>query len=280
VATLDLQNGPDAVRLVWPDGAIEVVGWGALESPEYHCGDPAIDVVSGQSLARVPESAASGSNAGDFRPAEPSPGNANLRERDAAVVRNSLALTPEQPEAASRATVTLLLTNQGAAAWNDGEARVQFSGELLPAPLEQSAPALAAGETTLVQVALDVVREGRAELAARVLLTGDQAPLNDLDTLLVRIGRGPLELSEIQFHPAAAEGEWVEVRNRARESLALDGFRVGDRAGAAGRIEGGALLEPESLAVLAQDPTALLMAYPSLDATRVRRHAVGRAQQQ
>jgi hypothetical protein len=29
ITALDLQNGPDAVRLVWPDGGIEVLGYGA-----------------------------------------------------------------------------------------------------------------------------------------------------------------------------------------------------------------------------------------------------------
>ncbi|HEY6195059.1 MAG TPA: lamin tail domain-containing protein, partial [Candidatus Eisenbacteria bacterium] len=84
VVTLDLQNGPDAMRLVWPDGATEVVGWGAHDFPEYYCGEPAVDVAGGQSLARIPDAAATGSNAGDFRPADPSPGRANVRARDAA----------------------------------------------------------------------------------------------------------------------------------------------------------------------------------------------------
>src|SRR5881409_2055023 len=35
VVELGLQNGPDAVRLSWPDGATEVVGYGALADPEY-----------------------------------------------------------------------------------------------------------------------------------------------------------------------------------------------------------------------------------------------------
>ena len=269
--TLDLQNGPDAVRLVWPDAAVEVVGWGALESPEYHCGEPAVDVPSGLSLARVPETAATGSNAGDFRPAEPSPGAANVRDRDAALVRHALALSPEQPASAGEATVTLLLTNSGAAAWHEREARLQLAGDLLLTPIEQAAPALAAGETVLVQVPLAALREGRATLAARVVLAGDQASANDVDTLRVRVGRGPLEVSEIQFHPAAAEGEWVEVRNRTLAPLALEQFRMGDRGGASGRVEAGPGLWPDSLAVLAQDPTALLVAYPTLDPTRVRR---------
>lgn len=271
VATLDLQNGPDAVRLAWPDGQTETVGWGPLEWPEYHCGEPARDAVSGFSLARVPETAATGSNAGDFRVADPSPGAPNVRDRDAALVRHALSLSPEQPEPSGTATVTLLLTNLGASGWEAGDARLHVSGGLLGAPVEQQAPALAAGETTSVQVALDGLREGRAALAAAVTLAGDQAPSNDRDTLLVRVGPGPLELSEIQFHPAASEGEWVEVRNRSGRALALEEFRIGDRAGAAGRIEPGEPLAPESLAVFAQDPIALRVANPTLDPSRIRR---------
>ena len=74
VLSLELQNGPDGLRFVWPDGAAEVVGWGALEFPEYSCGTPAPDVPGGQSLARIPDRANTGSNAGDFHPSQPSPG--------------------------------------------------------------------------------------------------------------------------------------------------------------------------------------------------------------
>ena len=98
VAGLDLQNGPAAVRLVWPDGVAEVVGYGALAHAEYACGTPAVDAPSGQSLARVPDRSNLGANALDFRAWPPSPGRANLAERDAELIPGSLALTPEQPE--------------------------------------------------------------------------------------------------------------------------------------------------------------------------------------
>src|SRR5262249_46472318 len=81
----------------------------------------------------------------------------------------------------------------------------------------------------------------------------------------------PLELTEIQFHPAAAEGEWVEVRNRTREPLALEQFRLGDRAGANGAIEAGAPRMPASLAGRAPGPTALRAGPPALEGRRVRR---------
>ena len=122
-----------------------------------------------------------------------------------------------------------------------------------------------------MNVPLAALREGRGAIAARVVLAGDESSANDADTLLARVGAGPLELTEIQFHPAAAEGEWIEVRNRTHDALALEQFKVGDRGGAGGSVEAGASLAPDSLAVLAQDPTALLMAHPALDATRVRR---------
>src|SRR5262245_36729884 len=83
VVELSLQNGPDAVRLAWPDGATEVVGYGALGFPEYFCGAPALDVPSGQSLARIPDGSDLGSNAVDFRAVGPSPGRANQPRRRA-----------------------------------------------------------------------------------------------------------------------------------------------------------------------------------------------------
>ena len=55
ITSLSLQNGPDAVRLVWPDGVIEVLGYGEHEFAEYACGQPAPDIASGLSLARVPD---------------------------------------------------------------------------------------------------------------------------------------------------------------------------------------------------------------------------------
>jgi hypothetical protein len=271
VLTLDLQNGPDGFRLLWPDGATEVVGWGALEFAEYYCGAPAPDVPGGQSLARIPDRASTGSNAGDFHPAEPSPGFANQRSVDAALLRHRTVLAPEQPSPGGSATLEVMLVNAGATAWGVDDAALRVTSELLGAPVSLNAPAVAPGETTRVSIPLAALREGRGAFAASVHLVGDEASANDADTLLARVGAGPLEITEIQFHPAAAEGEWVEVRNTSHAPLALEGFKLGDHAGAGGGIEAGAPLPAESLAVLAQDPTALRMAYPALDASRLRR---------
>ena len=270
VATLDLQNGPDAVRLVWPDGLTEVVGYGALAYLEYFCGAPAPDVASGQSLARVPDDADLGSNALDFRAATPSPGRANQVTLDAALSRRSLALAPEQPAAFASARLSGLAVNHGSAALPAGSISICCASDAGTLAETTLVVALAPAESVRFVLELPGMPPGRRQLLARLVLAGDERGDNDADTLNVRIGPGPLEITEIQFHPRGGEGEWVEVRSRAGTTLDLAGFTLSDRGATRGSAGGGpALLAPESLAVLAQDRAALLARYPDLDATRV-----------
>jgi hypothetical protein len=273
VVTLDLQNGPDAVRMVWPDGASEVVGYGAHEFAEYSCGEPAVDVASGQSLARIPDDADLGSNALDFRAAAPSPGRANQAGRDLAIVPGSLALAPEQPDPGAPARLSGRLANHGTTAVAAGEATIVVTGRAAAGDTVRLAdlagPDLAVRDTLAFDAPL-ALEAGKWRLEAAVALPGDEAPGNDADTLRVRAGPGPLELTEIQFHPAAGEGEWVEIRNRSGAALDPGAFRLSDRGAARGTPSPGAdALEPESLAVFAQDRDALLLAFPALDARRV-----------
>ena len=273
VVTLELQNGPDALRLVWPDGAVEVVGYGALEFAEYSCGAPAVDVAPGSSLARIPDGADLGSNAADFRAAAPSPGRANQSQRDLAVMAGSLALTPEQPDPGAAARLTGRIENRGATAVTAGEAMlvataVSTAGDV-PLFARAVGATLAPGDTCAFDEPL-ALAAGKWRLRMAVALPLDESPANDADSLLVRVGPGPLESTEIQFHPAAGEGEWVEVRNRSDAPLDLAGFTISDRGATRGTPAGGeGVLEPESLAVLAQDRTALLRAFPGLDSSRV-----------
>jgi hypothetical protein len=269
VAPLDLQNGPDALRVSWPDGVQEVVGWGVHDFAEYACGAPGPDVASGYSLARVPDDADFGSNAFDFRSATPSPGRANQNTRDAAVVGATLAASPERPEPGEALLVSLRVANTGRTAFAAGEAALVLAGDALAESLAIALPAFGAGETLAVARGAPAGEAGRRALLARVVLAGDEAPANDADTLALRVGAGPLEATEVQFHPGAGEGEWVEVRNRSGAPLALSAFTLADRASAGARLVTVAMLAPDSLAVLAQDRAALLAAFPGLDTARV-----------
>jgi hypothetical protein len=273
LVTLDLQNGPDAVRLVWPDGGTERVGYGAHEFLEYACGSPAVDAPSGQSLARIPDAADSGSNAVDFRVATPSPGRANQPTRDLGLIPGSLHLDPEQPAADAPALLRGALVNRGATVVDAGAATLRGSEsqgagplELARATLERS---LASGDTAAFEIGIGGLAAGRHAITVRLELPGDESPDNDADSLLVRAGPGPLGITEIQFHPSGGEGEWVEIRNQLGIPLEVAGFSVADRHGTPGLAPGAGRLEPESLAVLAQDRTALLLRYPALDTLRV-----------
>lgn len=268
VVSLDLQNGPDAVRVLWPDGASEVVGWGPHEFSEYFCGAAAVDVASGLALARVPDESQTGANATDFRAAEPSPGRANQVARDLAVRAGSLQLTPEQPAAGASAQLHVWLEARGRARVAEGEARLTLEGELLDAPLESMLPAIEAGDSVRVLFTLPALRAGAGVLRAHADYPGDEQAGNDSDTLRARVGMGPLMLTELQYHPARGEGEWIEVRNTSGTLLALTGFTLEDRSGTRGKLTDG-VLPPDSLAVFAQDRAALLTQFPRLDTTRV-----------
>jgi len=269
--TLDLQNGPDAVRMVWPDGATEVVGYGALEFSEYFCGAPAVDVPSGQALARLPDDADLGSNALDFRAAAPSPGRPNQRRRDAALVAGRLAIDPELPRLGDAARLAATVENRGidSIAASELSFEVRDAADSTARASTRLNPALAPAESAMVAIDLPSLAEGEHHLVATIALPGDEAPENDVDSLWVRIGLGPLRLTEIQFHPSRAEGEWVEVVNASGAPLDLASFALTDRGGHPAHPTTSVLLPPESLAVLAQDRGALLAHVAGLDSTRV-----------
>ncbi len=273
LVTLELQNGPDGLRITWPDGAREVVGWGALAYPEYACGAPAPDVAAGQSLARVPDDADRGGNALDFRASEPSPGRPNQPGVDLSLQRGSLACSPAAPDPGASAHVAFAVTNRGAQPLAAGTARVALAGDVLADSAWVPLPAIAPGETLAVAAEVRTGLAGARVLVARAFAPGDEAPGNDADTLRVRVGPGPIEITEIQFHPAAGEGEWVELRNRSASPVELAGWTFSDRADARSPLDDAPVVEPESLLVLAQDPAALAAAFPALDPARLVRVA-------
>ena len=271
LAQLDLQNGPDAVRLVWGDGVTEVVGYGIHEFSEYACLTPGPDVPAGQSLARIPDDADLGGNALDFRPATPSPGGANQVRRDLAVVADSLRTDPLQPAPFAPWRLGMTLVNHGVevvtkegvgiriTAWPDTSVRIE-------AALDRD---VGAGERAELWIDVPGLPAGRWSLHATVVTPGDGRAANDSARISVRVGPGPLEITEIQFHPAAGEGEWVEVRPRGTDPIGLADVRLSDRSGAVGSPLGGAEPPPAGYAVLVQTRAAFLAHYPALDSMRV-----------
>ena len=270
---LALQNGPDAVRLVWPDGVTEVVGYGALSSPEYYCGEPAIDVPSGQSLARIPDNAMSGDNSRDFQPRAPGPGSANLLARHVAWIPGSMALLPPQPEPAAQVRLTGRVVNAGTEPVSAGALAIRalLAREAGDEPRADRVVAggLAPGETLAVEIDALAPEAGVHTWVLTAQLEGEESPPGTRDSLRARTGLGLLELTEIQFHPTHDEGEWIELRNRSREPVALSGWTLRDRSGTRGIARTTLELAPESLAVLVQHRDLMIAAFPVLDTSRV-----------
>ena len=268
LVTLAIQNGPDAVRLVWPDGLVETLGFGEHEIAEYFCGEPAPDVASGLALARVPDDASSGSNVIDFRALPPSPGRANQPARDVQIAPGSLALAPERPAPGGIARVTAQVVNGGREALPADSVTLVASA----AGIESRATlgALGPGESALAGLDLGPLPAGKHVVRFSALLAGDDAPANDADSVRVRVGPGPLAIMEIQFHPAGGEGEWVELANAGGVPLDPAGYAIADRSGTTGAPRDGAGgVAAESLVVFAQRRADLLARFPALDPARV-----------
>jgi hypothetical protein len=81
-ANLDLQNGPDSVRLVRDGIVVDALGYGAFGAGDFFAGEgsPAPDAPPGSSLARVYSDLDTGSNALDFVVVEvPTPGRGEVQ---------------------------------------------------------------------------------------------------------------------------------------------------------------------------------------------------------
>ena len=275
IVVLDLQNGPDAVRLVWPDGVTEVLGYGAHEFAEYVCGDPAPDAASGQSLARTPDDLNAGGNALDFRPAAPSPGTANVTSRNVALVPGTLRVTPASPAPGGAIAIDGGVINPSREEFDPGTIvlaaeAVRDGGAREPFTVVTLAAGLAAGDSAGFSIAGVAPAAGKMWIVVAARAPGDQNAGDDADSMRVRVGACPLALSEIQFHPASGEGEWVEVRNASSSAVELSAYTLSDHAGTVGRPQAGAAaLAPESLAVLVQDRAAFLVRFAALDSSRV-----------
>jgi hypothetical protein len=81
ILNFDLQNGPDSMQLLTPEGAIvDAVGYGEFAVGEIFAGEgsPTVDPAAGTAIARVFADVDTDQNALDFAAAAPSPGGGAL----------------------------------------------------------------------------------------------------------------------------------------------------------------------------------------------------------
>lgn len=250
-ATLGLQNGPDAVRLVRGDSVLDLVGYGALTDPALFEGAPA-PLQAGLALARRPDGADTGDNAADFVAAEPSPGGRNFLPW--AVEAAAVTLDPPSLLRAGDAVlVTAVLVNEGTEDWPPGAAVLGAAGESVGVGLD----AWPSGAERTVAAILRPAVPGSLDLrfAAHPAGAPDSviAPLGRL-----QVGPGALVINEVLGAPAAGQGEWFELRADVAGPVELAGWSVRDEDGqwlslpAAVVPAGGLWLAAQDSAALAQ----------------------------
>jgi hypothetical protein len=291
VQTVDLENGPDAVRLVAPDGATDVLGYGALTYAEYFEGRPAADVPGGSSLARLPDGVDTDDDAADFVAiSPPTPGAPNRPEKDVAVSRASAS---ERVEPGEPVRVHAVLVNRGLFGieapeiathlWaaprpaDAGGIAQQDEADLAPDSLvaELDAPAdLLPGDSTAVDLAFTPPSPGAWDVTVACDVLDDGIAANDRAHLAVQVGAGALALNEVCAAPSDGP-EWVELANVSASSVFLADWTLEDATGRRALVAYGSwqgslgVVAPDSLVVLTSDPAAFLALYPALPATKV-----------
>jgi hypothetical protein len=291
VQTLALENGPDALRLVAPDGSADVVGYGALTYAEYFAGRPAPDAPAGSSLARLPDGADTGDNATDFAVVSPpTPGAPNQPERDLAVrhAETSERVEPGEPVRAhavlvNRGRVGLAAHEIAVLLWaaprppdtgtTYGQGDAGLAPDSLVARLDGPAD-LDPGDSTAVDLAFTALLPGAWDVTLAVSVLDDGVAANDRVTAPVQVGPGALLVNEVEAAPHDGP-EWVEVVNASGGALAPFDWTLEDATGrravvAPAPADGSlGLVAPDSLAVLTSDPQALLALCPELLPDRV-----------
>jgi hypothetical protein len=265
---LQLQNGPDAVRLCSREGTVDLIGWGAHAFGEYYEDRPCRDVAAGEALVRVPDGADGDSNAQDLSIAPfPTPGATNAPLR--ALAFDAVRLSPPLIDACQPAQLSITLRNIGRLSI----APQELSWEIqLPAGID--ARRLDAGEESLPAASVRLYRwslspsqgsgpppPSTGQLAVR-LSYGGGAALGDERT--IRLGRGAVLLSELQYDPQPGEGEWVELFNRGAAAQDLAGWRLADASGRSLTIAEGVEIGAYEHLLIAEDAAGLRSLHPGV----------------
>jgi hypothetical protein len=248
VANLSLQNGPDAVRLVLPDGAVDLLGYGSLTDASLFEGRPAPSAVGGKVLARRPDGHDTDDNAADFVVTDPSPGAANFPLFDLALV-TVVAEPPSLLRPGEDVAVAVRLVNRGLETLAGASARIDVGTAWAVAPV----PPLAAAAETTFSVTLQPQEAGLLEAALEV--TWPEAPVPWRQALGgLQVGPAWCCLNEVMAAPPGG-GEWVEILNLDESPRSLATLALRDEDGAWHALPG-VVLAPGACAVIAQDLAA------------------------
>lgn len=252
---LGLQNGPDAIRLLFEGEVLDLVGYGPLTDEDMMEGQ-AVALPVGLSLMRKPDGRDTGDNHLDFFPGEPTPGQVNYLNHQIEVF--SVVMEPAAlAEAGGIVQLDVVLENTGMQDLLPAPMTVWLrtdSGELLPALETIFAGCVSSGRCQLL-LALTVPVRGRLNILLQ-LPVGDSEDALQVSLGKIQVGCGAVFLSEVLGSPSMHQGEWIEIQ-AGSQALHLGNFKIRDEEGG-WRSLPQMDLEPGQFLLVAQDSSALI----------------------
>jgi hypothetical protein len=261
VAVLDLQNGPDACRLVSPTGAEDRLGWGEDLDSSYFEGEASPDVASGRSLSRLPDGRDTDHNASDFAEADPTPGAFNAPER--LLLVRDVAWPPAGAGGGQVWTFRGVARNAG---------RTEWSGSVRIGCVVHPAEELAALRVEALSPGESEAWEARAAPPPgvhlpRIAPAGVDAGV-DVRSDVAWWGPGAdLAVTEILAAPVDGGPEWVELTSLAPTDVSLEPFHLRDASGTRGGLAG--TLRPGARVVVTSDAAEMAARWDAGDVREV-----------
>jgi hypothetical protein len=263
VTSLDLQNGPDACRLLSPESEPDVVGWGAHDYDEYYETAPAPCASSGASLGRDPDGADTGDNSADFAVFPvPTPGGFNRPPCDLAVDRACLSRYSRPDHAVLQ--LIARVSNLGTAACGEGAVvHAACAGSEDSSVIDAG---IAPGASERVSIRIPNVGAGLHRTLVWLGYPADSHCANDSLAASIIVWPGPAAVNEFMFKPASGACEWIEVLNRSDALVDLEGWTLEDSGGRRRAIAAaGICLAPGGYLMLVEDEAGFKVDHPECD---------------
>jgi hypothetical protein len=268
VLRLNLQNGPDALRLSKDGTPVDRLGYGELSNTDAFETESAEDVEAGFSLGRVPDGADTDNNGTDFQQVPASPGRFN-------VPRNDIRLEPAGNTPVKRAVEDGVGEVLQLTIWNGGIHPV--AGVDVRVALTDSTESYVYSMEPVVLGGVMQPGEGRDVSFSVSLDTGyhwfivraryalDERPANDVVVFLRRAGDVRLLISEVMSYPTAGCPEYVELHNAGPRLYDLSGHSLRDAAHSPQRVlDEASVLTADGFVVLTADRAQLLACFPDV----------------
>jgi hypothetical protein len=256
--SLSLQNGPDAIRLLFPSGATDILGYGDLSHPALFETTPHPDADTGHSLGRRPDGNDSDNNEKDWQQLNwPTPAEPNFRAFAAEV--EFLRYEPPSISITHQSVhVSLRLKNSGLADLPAGPVILSAGG----AEISGWSDMLAPGQSRLVQFFWQPATRGRQLMQIVISVGGSREDLV-VNLPSYQVGQSELYLSEVMAAPSQGGCEWVEIGNASSAPIEVSTVTLRDEDGDWHALPP-ALLSPGELLVLVQNRQTFLRWWGSL----------------